>query len=248
MRMLERNATVDTIYGGGFVAEHRRPDRAAVVSPTTGSTTSTACRRGRARPKPSCTSGDHVWWDRHDWSAAREHPGRCRLLPGALRRRLRRPRYPAAESSARRPRRSPAGGRGTCSGAQDRRLARLPAVLAVQPLAARVVGPYSTLTADRTADQLPAARRRERRLRALRGSRHKLELLGQSGRVVRTPAPAPACRGDALHGPAARLVRHRHRRGRRHGGGAGVQRRHARWALRGRVSQTTPRSAARQEP
>ena len=75
MSLLMRNATVGTRYGGGFVQSidglsgGRKP-----ASRSTGSTTSTASRRPRARPTTNVHPGDHIWWDRHDWSQTDDVP------------------------------------------------------------------------------------------------------------------------------------------------------------------------------
>ena len=65
MRMLERNAHVATRYGGGFVQR--------IGALGGGGTTDwfyyvngVEARKGAADTK--LHDGDHVWWDRHDWS------------------------------------------------------------------------------------------------------------------------------------------------------------------------------------
>jgi len=67
MRMLERNARVTTSYGGGFVD--------SIDGLGGGGATAwfyyvngVLAAKGAAATK--LHSGDHVWWDRHDWSAA----------------------------------------------------------------------------------------------------------------------------------------------------------------------------------
>ena len=67
MRMLERNARVGTRYGGGFVQSINRiaggggTDWFYFVN-------GVDPRKGAAEVR--LHAGDHVWWDRHDWSAA----------------------------------------------------------------------------------------------------------------------------------------------------------------------------------
>ena len=57
MSLLMRNATVTTRYGGGFVESVERALRRerGRTAASTGSTTSTACRRPRARRRRTCT-------------------------------------------------------------------------------------------------------------------------------------------------------------------------------------------------
>ena len=71
MRMLERNARVGTRYGGGFVQSIDR------ISGGGGSdwfyyVNGVEAQKGAAATK--LHDGDHVWWDRHDWSAAESVP------------------------------------------------------------------------------------------------------------------------------------------------------------------------------
>jgi hypothetical protein len=75
MRLLQRNAQVTTRYGGGFVQsidgrggghqDGRPVDWFFYVNGVEASEGATATR---------LRSGDRVWWDRHDWSAAMRVP------------------------------------------------------------------------------------------------------------------------------------------------------------------------------
>jgi Domain of unknown function (DUF4430) len=82
MRLLERNARVDTRYGGGFVQsvdglaggrEHGRPfDWFFYVNGVEGD-------RGSA--DVAIHAGDRVWWDRHDWTATETIPAVVGAFP-----------------------------------------------------------------------------------------------------------------------------------------------------------------------
>jgi hypothetical protein len=71
MRLLERNAKITTRYGGGFVQS---------VNGLAGGTHSDWFYyvNGNEAPKGAAATtlngGDHVWWDRHDWSATETIP------------------------------------------------------------------------------------------------------------------------------------------------------------------------------
>ena len=71
MRMLERNATVSTRYGGGFVQS---------IGKLSGGGSSdwfyyvNGIQAGKGAADTKLHSGDHVWWDRHDWAATQTIP------------------------------------------------------------------------------------------------------------------------------------------------------------------------------
>ena len=94
IRMLERNAKVTTAFGGGFVQS---------VSKISGGGGSAwfyyvnGVQAGKGAASTRLHNGDHVWWDFHDWSATDDDPRRRRLLPRAVRRRLRRQAPAAAD-------------------------------------------------------------------------------------------------------------------------------------------------------
>ncbi len=82
MRLLERNARVDTTFGGGFVAsidglaggrEAGRPvDWFYYVN---------GIEASRGAAATLLHNGDHVWWDRHDWGAAMAVPAVVGAFP-----------------------------------------------------------------------------------------------------------------------------------------------------------------------
>ena len=76
MSLLTRNAKSPPAIGGGFVQSidgaRRRP--ATARSRSTGSTTSTASRRRTGAAARDVHPGDHIWWDRHDWSQTDDVP------------------------------------------------------------------------------------------------------------------------------------------------------------------------------
>lgn len=83
LRLLERNAKVTTAYGGGFVAsiDGRRG------SGEGGSGTSDWLYyvNGIEAPQGAAATvvhdGDHVWWDRHDWTATQHIPAVVGAFP-----------------------------------------------------------------------------------------------------------------------------------------------------------------------
>ena len=78
MRMLERNARVSTRYSGGFVESI---DGLAGA----GSSDWFYYVNGVQAPKGAADTklrpGDHVWWDRHDWTAAESIPAVVGAFP-----------------------------------------------------------------------------------------------------------------------------------------------------------------------
>jgi hypothetical protein len=71
MRMLERNATVTTAYGGGFVASI---DKLAGGGSTDWFYYVNGVEAGKGAADTKLHTGDHVWWDRHVWKAAESIP------------------------------------------------------------------------------------------------------------------------------------------------------------------------------
>ena len=161
-------------------------------------------RRGaaRARPTTKLHAGDHVWWDRHDWSATESVPAVVGSFPepfvdgyGGKRLPLRiectqtRVERPATRSRA-------------CSPATTCRVARAACCArSTTSRCASLVGPYATLDAPiPPPTQLAHGAGRERRLRALRGSAAaRSRCSTRAGRVVRTAgAGRRPDRGDPL--------------------------------------------------
>ena len=183
MRVLERNAKVTTLYSGGFVQSIAR------LAGGGGSdwffyVNGVESHKGASEIK--LHSGDHVWWDRHDWRAALDIPAVVGSFPEPFVDGYGGKRFPlrieCTQPSSK-----------TCAAVERvfagyGLVASLGCLLCSQyNLSLRVlVGPYSTLTAD------PAAAELARGVAAsgvyARFERHgaTLALLDQSGRVTRT--------------------------------------------------------------
>src|SRR5579862_8059519 len=69
MRMLERNARVGTRYSGGFV---ERIDGLSGGATTDWFYYVNGVEGAKGAAETTLHAGDHVWWDRHDWSATQE--------------------------------------------------------------------------------------------------------------------------------------------------------------------------------
>ena len=76
MSLLMRNYAVSTRYCGRLRAEHRRARRRSRrrAARSTGSTTSTASQAPKGAAATNVHPGDHIWWDRHDWSQTEQVP------------------------------------------------------------------------------------------------------------------------------------------------------------------------------
>ena len=183
MRMLERNTTVTTRFGGGFVQS---------IDALAGGggrdwfyyLNGVEQRRGAAATK--LHTGDHVWWDRHDWSATDDIPAVVGSFPepfvdgyAGKRLPLRIECTKTASSS--------------CSAieevfARHNVIAALGCLLCSQyNLSLRVlVGPYATLTADPAADELARGAGASGVYARFENHGRTLALLDAAGRVVRT--------------------------------------------------------------
>jgi hypothetical protein len=151
MRMLERNANVGTLYGGGFVESINHLSGG-------GRTDWFYYVNGVQAPKGAAETrlhpGDHIWWDRHVWSAAESIPAVVGAFPEPFVDGYGGHRYPLRVECTQTS--SP-----SCTGALNvfarlHLVASLGCLLCSQyNLSLRVVvGPYSTLTIDPAADEL----------------------------------------------------------------------------------------------
>ncbi len=183
MRMLERNAKVATLDGGGFVQSINGLGGG-------GGRDWFYYVNGVQAPKGAAETrlhtGDHVWWDRHLWSATESIPAVVGSFPepfidgyGGKRLPLRIECTQTASKS--------------CSAveqvfAADKLLASLGCLLCSQyNLSLRVlVGPYATLTPDPAADQLAQGVATSGVYARFEDHGTRLALLGPSGRVVST--------------------------------------------------------------
>ena len=85
IRFLDREADITTRYGGGFVqsidgisgsyADGRSRDWFFFVN---------GIESPRGSAEVSIRGGDRIWWDYRDWTDAMQHPGRGRLVAGAV--------------------------------------------------------------------------------------------------------------------------------------------------------------------
>jgi hypothetical protein len=186
MRMLERNARVTTSYGGGFVDS---------IDGLSGSgeddwfyyVNGVQAPKGAAETK--LHSGDHVWWDRHDWSAAASIPAVVGSFPEPFTNGIAGKHLPLRIECT-------AGERASCAAVQRSfakiGLAAFEGCLLCSQFSDTlrvVVGPWSALAADPTAQLLAQAPSASGVFARFIDGGRRLELLDQSGRVVRTAGP-----------------------------------------------------------
>lgn len=187
MRLLERNAKVSTTYGGGFVqsidgqaggSQGGQPDAWFYYV--------NGVEAGKGAAATKLHAGDEIWWDRHVWTATDSIPAVVGAFPEPFVSGYGGTQYPThiecTQTQAK-----------ACSAVLDALgHFNVPAGLgcldcAEYNMSLRVlVGPYSTLTDDATADLLregPAASGIYARF--IDGGR-KLELLNALGRVAKT--------------------------------------------------------------
>ena len=183
MRMLERNASVKTAYGGGFVES---------IDGLSGGGGSdwfyyvNGVQAGKGAAETKLHNGDHVWWDRHAWSATETIPAVVGSFPepfadgyGGKHLPL---RIECTQPSDR-----------TCSGVENV-FAQLNMVASLGGLllseyneSLRVlVGPYETLTPDPAADELAGPVSTSGVYARFEDHGRRLALFDQDGRVVRT--------------------------------------------------------------
>lgn len=187
MRLLERNASVKTRYGGGFVAsvnghaggtQNGQPDDWFYYV--------NGVEAGKGAAATKVHNGDHIWWDRHVWAATENIPAVVGSYPEPFRDGYGGTRYPV---------------RVECTQPHTKACDKVYRALGAEQIVVGlgcldcaaynkslrvVIGPYSTLAIDRTADLLrdgPSVSGVYARF--IDGGR-KLELLGQTGQVVKT--------------------------------------------------------------
>jgi len=183
MRMLERNARVGTMYGGGFVAS---------IDGLSGDggndwfyyVNGVQAAKGAAETR--LNNGDHVWWDRHDWSAAESVPAVVGSFPEPFVDGYGGRRYPLRIECTQ-------TGSKACAAVEHAFAAMkieafLGCLLCSQyNLSLRVVvGPYATLTADPAAALLARGVGASGVYARFEDHGTKLALLAPSGRVVHT--------------------------------------------------------------
>jgi len=155
MRMLTRNYTVGTRYGGGFVQSidgHAGGEEAGQRVDWFFYVNGVEATKGAAAT--DVHAGDHVWWDRHDWSQAESVPAVVGSFPEPFLNGYGGKRYPVRIECA-----SVAGS--ACKTVTARlRHAGVPAAIAAlgggsEPEVLRVlVGPWRSVTSDPGAQSL----------------------------------------------------------------------------------------------
>jgi hypothetical protein len=187
MRLLERNAKVTTRYGGGFVesiaghsggTEDGQPDDWFYYV--------NGLEAGQGAAATIVHDGDHIWWDRHVWTATDHIPAVVGSFPEPFLDGYGGKRYPTrvecTQPNAK-----------TCTQVYSALTSyKVIAGLGCLDCAAYnkslrvVVGPFSTLTVDPTADLLRQGPSVSGVYARFTDGGHELELLGQTGQVVRT--------------------------------------------------------------
>jgi hypothetical protein len=187
MQMLERNATVTTRYGGGFVQSIDGLSGGTVDGQPTAwfyYVNGVEATKGAAATK--LHSGDQVWWDRHDWSASESIPAVVGSYPEPFLDGYGGQRYPTriecTQTAAH-----------ACTAVLDQLATYgIPAGIGCfecsqYNLSLRViVGPYATMTADPAADELRDPPSRSGVYARFIDGGKKLELLNQQGTVKQT--------------------------------------------------------------
>ena len=183
MRMLERNATVTTRYGGGFVQS---------INKLSGGGTSdwfyyvNGVQGAKGAADTKLHSGDHVWWDRRDWSATQSIPAVVGSFPEPFTNGYGGKRYPLMIECTQT--HSP-----SCRAVEDvfaglKLVASLSCLLCSEynqslPV---LVGPYATLTSAPAALKLAGPASASGVYARFEDGGHRLALLDQHGHVVST--------------------------------------------------------------
>jgi len=183
MRMLERNATVTTLYGGGFVESI---DKLSGGGGSDWFYYVNGVQAGKGAAETKLHSGDHVWWDRHDWAATQTVPAVVGSFPEPFLDGIGGKRLPLMIECT-----QPAAH--SCRAVEDEftglnLVASLSCLLCSQyneslPV---LVGPYATLTQAPAALKLAGPVASSGVYARFEDGGRKLALLDQDGRVVRT--------------------------------------------------------------
>jgi hypothetical protein len=187
MRLLERNATVATRYGGGFVASidgHSGGTSAGQPVDWFYYVNGVEAQKGAAAS--TLHGADHVWWDLHDWSAAENIPAVVGAYPEPFLDGFNGRRYPTRVECS-----STAGS--SCTGV-GQALANFGIPVAEGCLLCSeynlslrvVVGTYASLRPDPAADKLAAPTSVSGVYARFIDGGRRLELLNERGAVVRT--------------------------------------------------------------
>lgn len=190
MRLLQRNASVETRYGGGFVqaidgiAGGRRGGR-----PLDWFFYRNGVLAEQGAASVSVQDGDRIWWDHHDWGAVMDVPAVVGAFPEPMRSGYEGRRLPTRleciEPEAR-----------ACDVAADRlggagvlaARGRVRGSLAAETVRI-LVGPYAKLRADEAVQQLERGVRASGVYARFARDGRTLEALDPRGRAVRTLGP-----------------------------------------------------------
>ena len=186
MRMLERNANVTTRFSGGFVES---------IDGRTGGGSSdwfyyvNGVQAGKGAAETKLHSGDHVWWDRHDWSATQSIPAVVGSFPEPFVDGYGGKRYPLMIECTQTRAKACRAVENVFSGLKL--VASLSCLLCSEynkslPV---LVGPYATLTAAPAALKLAGAVAASGVYARFEDGGRRLALLNSRGRVVRTAGP-----------------------------------------------------------
>ena len=187
MRLLERNATVTTRYGGGFVQSidgHAGGSQAG--QPDDWFYYVNGLQAGKGAAGQKVHDGDHIWWDRHVWSATSNIPAVVGSFPEPFTNGYGGRLYPTRVECTQPNSKS-------CT-AVFRSLSSYNVVVGLGCLDCSpynkslriVVGPFPTLALDPTGKLLREGPAASGVFAKFIDGGHKLELLGQTGRVLRT--------------------------------------------------------------
>jgi len=187
MRLLERNATVTTRYGGGFVESiDGRSGGSEAGQPDDWFFYVNGLQAGKGAAATKVRDGDHVWWDRHVWAATERIQAVVGSFPEPFLDGYGGKRYPT---------------RVECTRTKEKACTEVENVIAGYKIPVGIgcldcaeynqslrvlVGPYATLTNDATADLLRDGPSTSGVYARFTDGGRQLELLGQTGRVLRT--------------------------------------------------------------
>lgn len=201
MRVLQRNATVGTRYGGAFVT---RIDgyRSSDSGPTDWFFYINGVQAAKGAAATKLHDGDHVWWDLHNWAATDSVPAVVGAYPEPFTNGISGKRLPTRVECT-------ASVQAPCD-AIERDLGRLgvPAALGGLGLSQYddslrvLVGSFASMRSDRTAALLLAGPARSGVYARFTHGGRRLELLDQRGRVRRTLGAGSGLIAATVYGSA----------------------------------------------
>jgi len=183
MRMLERNANVTTSYGGGFV---QSIDKLSGAGSADWFYYVNGVEAAKGAADTKLHTGDHVWWDRHNWSAAESIPAVVGSFPEPFVDGYGGKHLPLMIECTQTASKS-------CKDVEDE-FASIKLVASLSCLLCSeyneslpvLVGPYATLTSAPAALKLAGPVSASGVYARFEDGGHRLALLDQQGRVVRT--------------------------------------------------------------